>query len=506
MPSRSPPALPALLACILLMGTWTACGSEGKPLLPKPICRDKLTQECIPCPGVEGCVDKVTCVPVLCSGSDISFGDKDVLSDAGDTVAGGDVQADGGPTDAGPVDSAGDAAGDSNADAGSGDTAADIAQINTNTGKDGGVVPCTVGQKTCLDDKSPAFCFQGGWLAAEPCKPGYACKQGSCACAGECLAIGQLQCLDKIPAYKSCQLVEGCLLWGVPLACKPGEVCKAGLCQPPAAGCTPACNKGETCQDGNCVAAGCNPACAAGQVCEGGKCVNKTFGTLSCNQIFACIDQFAKGPTDTVNIEACIAKGSATGQADYIKRKQCISLSCQTYIDQGKANEAMLCVYTYCAKEQVGCFGSGADNCQQLAGCLVNCGASTLCLYGCHASASETGAKDFYALQSCADQKCAGKTGPAWSACADQACKSFLAKCTGGTFSCAQILQCASGCTTKPCAQACKAKGSVQGLADLQKLLDCNQQSCGVACNQGTQQQCDACMSVFCKNQQAACS
>jgi hypothetical protein len=343
-------------------------------------------------------------------------------------------------------------------------------------------------------------------LAAQQCKAGQACKEGNCACAGECLAIGQLTCFDKIPAYKTCQLVDNCLLWSVPVACKPGEVCKDGLCKLPTPTCTPACASGQVCQQGNCVAVGCTPTCSSGQVCDGGKCINKVWGTLSCQQIFACIDQFSQGPKDKVNVDACIAKGSQQGQSAYDKRKACIALSCQTYIDQGKANEAMLCVYTYCAKEQVGCFGSGADGCQQLAGCIVNCGASTLCLFGCHASASEQGAKDFYSLQSCASQKCPGKSGAAWSLCAEQGCKSFLDKCTGGSLSCAQILQCASGCKDKPCAQACKVKGSVQGLADLQKLLDCNNQSCAVHCTQGSQQQCDACMSVFCKSQQAACS
>lgn len=475
------------LLSALTLAALLGCGNSGRQLVPKPVCHDELTGACIPCAGVEGCVHPQTCAPIPCSGQDVNFDWQDTQT----------ADTDGGATDAGGADGGGDTL---VVDSGPVDGGAD-----SQSGDAGGPV-CVLGQKTCLDDQSPAFCYQGGWLSAETCKGGYVCKNGNCACAGECLAIGQQQCLGEIAAYKTCQLVEGCLMWGVPLACKPGEVCASGACKDPDPTCQPTCPNGQQCVGGKCIAAGCAPACASNQTCEQGQCINKPVGTLSCSQIFACIDQFAQGPTDQINIDACVGKGSVQGQASYSKRKACIALSCQTFIDKGQANEAMLCVYTYCADEQIGCFGSGVDDCQKLAGCIVNCGASTLCLVGCHSGASLSGAKNFYSLQSCASQKCPGLSGAAWSICADQNCKSFLDKCTGGTLSCAQILQCASGCTDKPCAQACKVKGSVQGLADLQKLLDCSNNSCGVACNQGTQQQCDACMGAFCKSAQAACS
>ena len=487
--------LPALLSTLLLL--VVGCSEPTNPG-GQPVCHDSLSGACIPCPGVAGCVHPQTCLPVACAGQDVDFGWQD-----GQVTDG--LQADAATGDGGGDDAT--AGEDGAADSAAPDGAvADGLKIDAVAAVDTFTPACVLGQKSCLDDKSPAFCYQGAWLSAETCKAGTTCKTGQCACAGECLAIGQLQCLVEIPAYKTCQLVEGCLTWSVPLACKPGEVCAGGVCKAPDPTCQPTCPNGQQCVAGKCVSPPCDPPCAGGQVCELGKCVDKGTGSLGCSQIFACIDQFSQGPTDQVTVNACVAKGSEVGQAAYSKRKACIALSCQTYIDKGQANEAMLCVYTYCADEQIGCFGSGTDDCQMLAGCIVNCGSSTLCLVGCHASASLAGAKNFYSLQACASQNCPGKTGPAWSSCAEQNCKSFLDKCAGGTLSCGQILQCASGCSDKPCAQACKAKGSAQGIADLQKLLDCSGQACGVACGQGTQQQCDACMATYCKGAQAACT
>ena len=369
---------------------------------------------------------------------------------------------------------------------------------------------CKEGEKVCLDATTAKFCHDGTWYNAAPCSKGKQCNKGTCTCSEECLAINQLQCLDKIAAFKICKLSDGCLNWSIPVACQPGQVCQGGVCKlPDPAGCKPVCAAGQACQNGVCVQSGCTPSCPAGHTCQANKCVAKAQGTLTCGQIFACVDQFAISPKDKVNIDACIAKGTASGQALYTKRKACIALSCQTYIDQGKVNDAMLCVYTFCGQEQADCLGSGKGDCNELAGCIVGCSNNGLCLIGCHSDASLQGAKNFYALQSCADQKCPGLAGSDWNSCMQQGCTSALNKCVPSqgqtTLSCAQIMSCASGCKDKPCAQACKTKGSIQGLSDLQKLLDCNDKHCKLFCEQGTQQQCDACLAVYCKAESKAC-
>lgn len=515
----------ALLLCAL---SWTGpsvlggCGNQPQDA-GNTVCIDPFTGACTACPGAQVCVDPQSCVVITCGSGDISFTGQDVGAKVGD------AQSDAGAVDGGQIDGAGpqdalsidgaegaDAAGPDSqggdvegTDAGQSDAGPDAAGKADSTQPDAASPVCAKGAKACTDDKTPAFCFDGKWLELDPCKGGYACSKGGCVCANECLAINQTQCLDKIAAFKTCQLSDGCLSWSVALACKPGEVCVAGQCKAPDPGaCNPACPQGQACQNGVCVVSGCNPACGANQYCEKNQCVPNQPGTLACSQIFACIDQFSNGPGDKVNIDACIAKGTADAQILYAKRKACIALSCQTYIDQGKANDAMLCVYTYCANEQSSCMGSGNDGCQQLAGCIVGCGTSTLCLVGCHASASVTGAKDFYALQSCASNQCPNMTGAQWVQCAEQKCKAFLDKCnasSAGSLSCAQILQCAAPCTDKPCAQACKSKGSVQGLADLDKLLTCSNTKCNAYCSSGTQAQCDACLDILCGPENAAC-
>ncbi len=520
-------------AVLVAVGQLSGCGGSS----PNPtqtgsfICTNNLTGLCEACPGVAVCVDPVTCLLTTCvPGGDIAFG---VDTGPGDT-GGADATATAGDA------AAGDGIGDVPSDAagvsdGSGkDAAADTAGSDAGAVTDAGVNPtCVEGTKTCADKAKPQFCFQGDWMQLATCGSGYTCEKGACACASECVALGQQACLPAIAAFRTCQLDGSCLKWGVPLACQPGQLCEGGQCKvksgcSPACGvgqlcqqgscvpassgtCTPACGGGQVCEQGKCITPTCTPACGAGQVCKAGSCAPVATGTLECGQIMACVNQFAQGPTDTVNIDACVAKGTSAAQADYTKRKACIALSCQTLIDAGKANEAMLCVYTYCAKEQTGCLGVGTKDCSTLGGCLSGCGTSEICTIGCHADASIDGIKGWYLLATCGEQKCPGTTGNAYATCVTQSCVAPFQACFGttggGGYSCAQVLQCAGSCgASKACAQDCKAKASSQGLTDLNALLACSSGPCGTYCTSGTAQQCDACMKINCSGQQAKCN
>ncbi|MCO4760095.1 MAG: hypothetical protein KC502_01215 [Myxococcales bacterium] len=510
-------------ALVIVAALWmTGCGNNPAPQ-PTYICNNSFTGLCEPCPGVSVCVDPETCEIVSCGGegdvplfhADSSSGDvpesSDVVADSSQDVELVDTGTpDTGPTDTGTPDTGTPDTGQ--VDTGPSDTAA-----------------CTEGAKTCVDGTTPQFCFQGQWMKLAACGSGYACKAGGCTCKGECLALGQVSCISGVSAFKTCQLDGSCLRWGVPLACQPGQVCEQGQCKSKS-GCSPACTGGKVCQSGQCVTPTCAPACTGGQVCENGKCVTPTCtpacpsgqvctagkcqpvasGTLSCGQIMACVSQFSQGPKDTINIDACVAKGTATAQAEYNKRKACIALSCQKLIDAGKANEAMLCVYTYCPKEQSGCLGSGTKTCDQFGGCLTGCGTSQICLVNCHADASIDALKAWYLLGTCGEQKCAGKTGNDYGTCAAQQCGPSFQGCFGSTggggYSCAQVLQCAGQCgNSKACAQDCKAKASAQGLSDLNALLTCSNGVCKSFCSTGTQAQCNACLDIYCKKEQAAC-
>ncbi len=520
------------LRCLAWVATLAIAACGGTDNSPAKngsfVCTNNLTGACEPCPGVTLCVDPVTCLVTACGGGDIAFGGEGVGStDAGpsdgatsdtgapDTVASDTVAPDTGTPDTGAPDT------------GTPDTGAPDTGAPDTGGLDGAV--CTDGIKSCADPKTPQFCFQGKWMALAGCGSGDKCSSGKCVCAKECVALGQQTCEPGVAAFKTCQLDGACLKWGVPLACQPGQVCESGQCKAKssctpacAAGkvcvqgvcqdapCTPACAQGQVCKQGVCVANTCNPACPQGQVCSAGTCQPANTGTLTCGQIVACISQFSQGPNDTVNINACVGKGTAAAQDQYTKRKNCIKLSCQKLIDAGKVNEAMLCVYTYCGVEQTGCVGSGTKTCDQLGSCLSGCGTSVVCTTGCHSDASISGVKTWYSLTTCGDQYCAGKSGNDYATCTTQSCAGPYQACFGttggGGYSCAQVLQCAQGCTTKSCAGDCKAKASAQGLQDLNNLLGCNDKYCKSYCDNGTQQQCSACLQVYCSKEQNACN
>lgn len=372
----------------------------------------------------------------------------------------------------------------------------------------GGPAKCSGNDKSCADGTTPQFCSQGQWLKLEACGAGYKCEQGACACAKECIAIGQRECIGTIDAYRECKLVDGCLRYQVPQACKPGFLCVQGGCIEAPTECKPACPQGHTCSKGKCIPpSACTPACSAGQICDQGSCV----GTLSCGQVSACVNQYSSGPNDSVNINACVGKGTAAAQALYKKRKDCIALTCQTLIDGGKNSEAALCIYAKCGQEQTACIGSGTATCNQLGNCLSGCGSSATCFIECHASASLDSVKAWYTLATCGEQSCAGKTGDAYAQCAVQLCKGPFENCfgptsTGGTYTCKQIFAClaTNQCTTKACADGCKQQASAQGLADLQALLDCQNKYCASYCN-STDANCKACIKAVCAAQDAKC-
>lgn len=468
------------------------------------VCNDTVTGQCIPCPGVSLCIDPVSCIPVQCQALDVVFGGSDALG--GGEVDGGDGN--GEPSDA---DTASDSTADGAADSAANSAADSTADSSADTAPADTTPPgCVDGTKGCYDKVTPALCVDKAWAPSVACKAGWACAAGACTCAKECEAIGQKTCTGSaVAAVKSCELDgDGCLHWGVPVACNPDELCQGGLCVKKSA-CTPACPVGQLCDNGVCKADPnlCNPPCSTGQLCQNATCV----GTLSCGQIMACIDQFSQGPTDQLTIDSCMAKGSPTAVAQYKARKACIAVSCQTLIDQGKAAEAMLCVYSKCGAEQTTCTGVGSNDCGGLGGCLSGCGNSTVCLGTCHSQASVEAIQKWYGLLLCGDQFCAGQTGNAFAQCTSQKCQSAYQSCFGSTgqggLSCGGILQCAGQCGgSKDCAQNCKAQGSAAGINTLNALLACNTKYCETICNNGSQQQCDSCLSIYCSKESAACN
>ena len=466
------------LALVFTVG----CGSNAAPPASSTgyVCTNSLTGQCEPCPGVSVCVDPVACVPKPCDGGDVLFGGDASGTDAGAVDSG---LGDSGLGDSGAVDSGG-------GDSGLGDSgAADSSAVDTGSG-DGQASTCVSNQRRCGANGAPELCLNGAWIVLAPCGSGLTCDAGQCVCAKECSAIGQVECTTGVAAVKTCELVDGCLKWGVPKACQPGFACQGGQCK-----------------------SQCNPACPNGQVCQNNTCVPAQVGTLSCGQVVACVNQFAQTPNDKVNIDACIAKGTADAQKQYVARKACIALSCQKLIDAGKVSEAMLCVYTNCGAEQTACLGAGQQNCEQLGSCLSGCGTSGTCVSSCHTSSTVEAVKSWYTLSVCGEQYCANLTGQSYGNCVTSKCVGPYQVCFGSSsggggtgLNCAQVLQCAGKCTDKPCAEACKSQASAQGAADLNALLTCNGTFCAGPCGTGTQQQCDACLMLNCGKELQSCS
>ena len=223
------------------------------------------------------------------------------------------------------------------------------------------------------------------------------------------------------------------------------------------------------------------------------------MGTQSCLQIANCV-LTACQPGDPNCTAKCMAKGTLGAQQTYTAMTDCGKLGCKDLVDAGKGNEAMLCLYTVCGAERGACLGSGAGTCADLTNCLASCGDSVVCQQGCHGQVSDQGAKDYYTLLTCVDQKCGGLALEAKASCAQQVCPLFETcfggSSGGGSLSCQGILQCASLCgSSKSCAQQCKAQGSAAAQQQLDTLISCNDLNCTSYCNSGNAQLCDFCYS-----------
>ncbi|MSP90632.1 MAG: hypothetical protein EXR79_02320 [Myxococcales bacterium] len=491
--------MPARALALLLLG---ACASPMTGTSSPVVCKDPQTGACLACPGAKLCVDPVTCVPHECA-KDIVFAA--TPKDGGATeTAGLDTVADAGDGGAGLGDSAAP-------DAGLKDTPAGMDAIPIDAVGPLDVpapdVPCAPGFKKCLGNTVQS-CDTGTWKLESVCGTGLLCQDGACVCANPCPALNLVECMPGIPATRTCNLTPaGCLAWALPIACKPGESCQLGQCKAPPVPCEPVCGDAQVCAQGLCVAKACNPACAGGETCQLGQCKTPTTGTLGCGQITACVSGQCAPPADATCKLACVQKGTANAQAQFTTLQECVQATCKAFA--AKPNEAMFCIYSQCGQAQAACLGAGPGDCAGLNTCLNDCANSPVCVNDCHAQASIAGGKDFYALMTCVDDKCAGLAGDAQVQCAGSQCKGAFDKCFGASapkgLSCQQILQCAAGCGDKACAAACKQKGSPQGQAAITAMVACMDQKCGSFCAQQTPQ-CDTCLADWCGPQFAACN
>ena len=487
----------ALSILSLLLPVAAGCVT---PAPVQTICHDPITQACLPCPGVGACVDPIACREIPCT--DVIFGAKDAKGDATPSDAATETSA--------SVDSATDSKPETLAevltDSKAETVAETVAEISADASTDGG--PCQTGQVQCAGNVVQT-CISGKWTADKPCPSDQQCKDGQCGCKDPCPALNLVQCIDNVPATKTCQLgSSGCLSWSLPIACKPGELCQLGLCQAPTA-CSPPCQPGKVCQGNSCVDAPCVPACPTGQSCQSGICVPKGSGTLGCSQVVACIGNCPAA--DNTCPDTCKAQGSDAGLGQLATFQGCIKAVCKPLADAGKFNETMLCIFTNCFAEQKTCMGAGTNTCKQISDCMAGCGGSATCTNTCNSGASQQGALEFYGLLTCIDNVCVGLQGAAQESCAKQGCKASWDKCYGSGpalyTTCLQIAQCQAKCGGDiTCAKACKAAGTAAAQAAVDAFVTCRDTQCANYCANPSSPNCMPCIQQFCASELAACS
>ncbi len=437
------------------------------------VCTDPKTGQFIACPGVSACVDPLKGTIVACVSGDVTFGKSD--ADTSDSATGDSAQ-----------DALVDAAPDVSKDA-----ALDVPDTTPPDAVPADTGPCQAGAKQCKDKATLQTCINGVWGSNFTCPTTQECHDGACGCPDPCKALGLVECLTDVPAIKTCQMnPDKCLSWGVPIACKPGEICQSGQC------------KTDT-------ASGCNPPCGSGYTCQGTTCVaNSTGGTLTCGQVVACNGNCATG--DTTCSDGCLAQGSGGAQSQFTSYKSCISAICKPYVDAGKINDAMACIFNNCFDVQAACIGAGNAACNQTNTCMSGCNGSAACVDGCNKNASKVGGLGYYTLQGCMDANCAGLTGDGLVDCAKTQCTTSFVGCfspigAGQTlFTCLDIANCQGKCGGDLlCAKACTLQGTAQAQADVNAFLDCRDLKCGNFCPGGN---CSACVTQYCAYELSVCS
>jgi len=200
---------------------------------------------------------------------------------------------------------------------------------NTCSGADCTCADAGVGYRECASQCVPlATDDQNCGGCGNVCGDRQSCVKGSCTCdGGEKLCGGQ--CVQASSDSKNCGACGK--------TCAATDYCQAGVCVLNTTGCRPACEGGQTCNDGECECAtgqsfcngrcvnsqldplncgGCGQTCAAGQSCSAGACTCGN-GKAACGT--RCVDT----GSDPDNCGSC---GHACGAAQSCKAGSCESV------------------------------------------------------------------------------------------------------------------------------------------------------------------------------------
>lgn len=216
---------------------------------------------------------------------------------------------------------------------------------------------CKPGEKRC-NGKQVESCAKDqygclSWSTPSACQAGYVCKgQGSCqlGCRNDGCQVGAKRCFGG--GVQVCQQNGACTTWSQSSACQRGQVCQSGACvhDPACDTCTEGaaqCDGGGTKVCGKdqygCLVWGAISACQTGQVCQQGKCVAPPCqGDADCALGFHCfqkacrVDVCQRGKTycKNNNVVVCAANGSSETTSQTCGKQSCQNAQCTCTSDQ----------------------------------------------------------------------------------------------------------------------------------------------------------------------------
>lgn len=193
-------------------------------------------------------------------------------------------------------------------------------------------------------------------------------------------------------------------------------------------GCVPDCSSAECGNDG---CGGSCGTCPAGESCNAGTCQSSGGGGTDCRGILTCVNENACA--DQACLEACLGRGTATAQQQFIAVLTCLSDNCS---EASSDADFQQCQQDFCSRELNACSGggggggpSGSDTCMGVVNCVLQCPDQS-CADACVAAGTPAAQNAGAAYYNCAIAACSSATTIGeFHECGASACPSEAAQC-----------------------------------------------------------------------------
>jgi hypothetical protein len=234
-------------------------------------------------------------------------------------------------------------------------------------------------------------------------------------CSNTCETPDSKECTktsDK--SYRECKLVNGCLQWSGEKTCGSTQKCEGNECVeipcPEEKACKTLDDKKcdsnsvfECKAVNNCLEWVLKETCTEKQTCEQGQCKDKPVeGTLDCIGVMQCAT--ACSTTDMTCINACTAKGTVQGQAEFKAFTECTQKNCGSPSESGTFQK---CVLVNCKESFLKCNPPlGIANCKTSLSCVQACSSDKTCQKGCIDKATYEAVLLLIDVRICIEAKC----------------------------------------------------------------------------------------------------